>query len=276
MNSETIDLPHGYKAVVATDDCPSNPFEDWDCNPPMAVYYDRGITHPGHRAKHEPVTLRDLFDLIPAEAMGDERKRLQFIRAAGISESKLAEAIEYRNPAELELETNPEEWHETIRELLPEAPGYYGSVSEYFDAMEAAAGLAGIACHRATSRGYSQSDWAEVFIAATPAWIKETGIAPENIAAALEGSFDTYTAWAWGDCYGVSEILRPNGEEVEDGSCWGFYGREHEESGLMEHCTSMVDYDRKQRAKAATERRAYLRRERAAAMDAACRDIATV
>jgi hypothetical protein len=42
--------------------------------------------------------------------------------------------------------------------------------------------------------------------------------------------------------YGVSSIEGPNGEKIEDASCWGFYGGDHEKSGLLEHARSAIDY----------------------------------
>ncbi len=267
MNSETIDLPHGYKAEIAIDESPENPFWAFDCDPPIAVYYDRHFGHPCGR-KEDSITLADLFDLLPESRFRSRAGRGAIADAAGVDLGEV-ETPEKGN-------RTPEAWRWAIREALPETPGYYSSVSDYFDCMEAVAGLAGVPCYRGESRGYSQGDWAAVFVAATPAWAKEVGAPKESLARQCKGTFDLYTAWAWGDVYGVSEIIRPNGEEMADGSCWGFYGSDHEASGLMEHCRSIVEFDRKERAEKARSRREYLKRERREARDAACRDIATV
>lgn len=253
MNSETIELPHGYKAVIEQDLSPSNPFEDWDGNPPMAVYYDSSYRHPGSA---EPVTLEDLFDLIPEADFEDSEKRGKIISALQLTGDEITTAEETKDSGE--------SWRWALRETVPAVPGYYDREDDYFDAMEALASHIGLAHYRATSRGYSQGDFAEVFLVATPAWLEETGVSEENALPALEGMFNTYTAWAWGDVYGVAELLRPDGTEVEGGACWGFIGSDHKESGLIDHCESYVESDMREQAK-----------ESERAHEAACRDIAT-
>jgi hypothetical protein len=39
--------------------------------------------------------------------------------------------------------------------------------------------------------------------------------------------------------FGVARIISPEGDEVEDASCWGFYG-DHYTSGLMDHCREVI------------------------------------
>jgi hypothetical protein len=107
----------------------------------------------------------------------------------------------------------------------------------------------GIACHQTQSTGYCQGDSTLLLAIATPEWIAKVGAPADSLQGQLEGACDLYGAWAWGDVYGVSEIRAPgededddNGEEIEGASCWGFYGRDHEKSGLMEHSRSVIDY----------------------------------
>ena len=57
----------------------------------------------------------------------------------------------------------------------------------------------------------------------------------------MDATIELYSAWAWGDVYGVSEIVDEQGNELEDGSCWGFYGTDHEKTGLLEHAKSVID-----------------------------------
>jgi hypothetical protein len=75
--------------------------------------------------------------------------------------------------------------------------------------------------------------------------------------------------------YGVAEILRPDGTEAPDGSCWGFYGTDHEQSGLMEHCRNAVDCDMAAQERETARDMAAQEREAARALEAACRDIET-
>lgn len=269
MNSETLKLPHRYTATVEIDHSPQNPFAEWE-DIPIACFHDRSLYHPGGH-KEEPVTLADLFHRIPAGRFRTTKGRAAIASAAGID-------LDDVTPPD-RGERSPEAWKNALWEALPEQPeGYYcgwSTATAYFEAMEATARLLDIPCHFGTSNGHSQGDSVLVFIAALPEWRERVG-APKNCADQCKTTFDLYTAWAWGDCYGVASITRPDGTELEDGSCWGFYGHDHEKSGLLEHCREAVSYDRTRRAKTAANRRAYIRRERAARLDAACRDIVTV
>jgi hypothetical protein len=92
------------------------------------------------------------------------------------------------------------------------------------------------------SRGYSQGDASWVFICWTPEFEKVTGLTYNKVTESdMEGTFDLYGYWAWGDCYGFKVINKTTcdhcGEthEEELDSCWGFYGNDHFKSGLVEH-----------------------------------------
>jgi hypothetical protein len=252
MNTETLKLPHGYRAEIAIEDYPLNPFEDFETMP-IAVFDDAAIRHPAR--KGSPIDLPDLFDLLPASFFETPEGRAKICDASGVDPDELPD---------MEPDASAGEWRDAIRDALPEAPCGWGSAVEYFECMEAVAALAGVPCHRGRSTGYSQGDSALVFAAATPAWREEVG-APDDCADQCKGVFDLYSAWAWGDVYGAASIHRPDDEDVPDASCWGFYGSDHEASGLLEHCRDMVEVDRR-----------YLAKEARESMDAACRDIATV
>lgn len=137
--------------------------------------------------------------------------------------------------------------------------------------------IAGIRVYTTTVRGYCQGDWAEVLVIAPPAKIAEFGVCipelemdakadPEILKRDLErrddwvwdkvnerlmgGQADLYAAWAFGDVYGyvVEAPVRlpdpddePEWEEIEDGSCWGYYGTDHDESGLEEGAINAAD-----------------------------------
>jgi len=253
---ESIQLPHGYTAAVELDQYPSNPFEINDCEPPMAVFNDGSLTGP--TGETDPLTLADLFDRFPESDFETPARRGAIIQAAGIDKADW-------DFHDYEGEPDAEAWRWAIREELPEAPTGWNSAGEYFDRMEALCGLLGITCYNRISNGYSQSHSVRLFVAATPEWIELTGTPPEHHAGQCKAAADLYGAWAWGDVYGVSEITRPDGSEVPDAEAWGFYGSDHEASGLLEHCREAVAADR-----------AYLEREAAASHEAACRDIATV
>jgi hypothetical protein len=256
MNTETIQLPHGYTAKIATDDCPMNPYTDWDCGMPIAVFnLDR---HRGaiENYKGDELNLATLLDCLPPETWTSRQGKRAILTA--LSDILTQEEVTER------MRRYSEAFEDSIRDLVCESTPYsWGEASDYFDAMEYVAKLAGIPCFNGQSNGYSQGDSALVFVAATPEWRERVGAPLESAAAQCKAGFDLWTAWAWGDVYGVAAIIRPDGEETGE-SCWGFYGTDHEKSGLMDFCRETVESDI-----------AYLAREAAAAHDAACRDIAT-
>jgi hypothetical protein len=159
-----------------------------------------------------------------------------------------------------------------------DAPTSWRDAGEYFANMEALAAIAGLAYYSGVSSGYSQGDSARVFVALTDRWRKESGCTPDPELDRARGkaAFDLWSAWAWGDVYGVEEITRPDGEEVPVASCWGFFGRDHKASGLLDHCAGIVAFDRTRQAQESAAAHDAACREFAAAHDAACRDIVTV
>ena len=100
-----------------------------------------------------------------------------------------------------------------------------------------------------TSSGYSQGDWADVFVCWTPEFDRISGVT-YNAATikGMEAAFNLFGYWAWGDVYGY------NIEGID--SCWGFYG-DIENSGLLEAAKGMIDYhletERQKRAAKAKE-----------------------
>lgn len=82
--------------------------------------------------------------------------------------------------------------------------------------------------------GYRQGDYADVLAVATESWIKKVGAPIESIARQLENAIEVYGSWAFGDVYGY---------EIKgiDESCWGFYGSDHEKSGLLEYAKNAID-----------------------------------
>ena len=63
----------------------------------------------------------------------------------------------------------------------------------------------------------------------------------DKIVAALNAELDTYQQWANGDIFGYV-LKTPQGacdkcghQEVEEDSCWGFYGSDPLENGMIDH-----------------------------------------
>jgi len=255
MQNEITTLPHGYTAEICPDEYPENPFTSWDGNPPIAVlswqrYNARLENYDGHA-----LDLETLLDLVPAEKWQSRDGKRDIREALPFELADLwAEMIETRS------------FRGAIENLVSGlSPASWGEWVEYFDAMERLAAVAGIPCHLMQSNGHSQGHSALVFVAALPAWVAETGTEPEHQKASCESAAGLWGAWAWGDVFGVSRILSPDGEEVGGGDCWGFYGYNHEQSGLLDHCRDVVRCHCRE-----------LTKERSEAHAAACRDILTI
>ena len=62
----------------------------------------------------------------------------------------------------------------------------------------------------------------------------------EKILDYLRAEVETYDQYLTGEVYGY-KVLNPDGEDVH--SCWGFYGDDHEASGLLESAKNEIDYD---------------------------------
>ena len=249
--SEKIKLTHGYTATVEQDQFPENPFEFWDTEPPIAVMnWERGRTRLNNYDGPK-MDLEELLKLLEPRHWQHGAHRRAILACLPFENFKVEKGEDFRESVfELCHNLNPESWTEW---------------KEYFDAMEGIAELAGIPFYSTISNGYCQGHSARVFVAATPEWRELVGAPLETCEGQCKTAADMWAAWAWGDVYGVSEITAPDGEEIGDGSCWGFYGADHDASGLMEHCNAAVTADMAYRAREAKE-----------AHDAACRDVATV
>ena len=160
-----------------------------------------------------------------------------------------------------------------VDQEFPE-PSYWNCANEFFDKLESLCAIVGVACIYEQSNGYSQGDSILVFMAATPDWLKETGIAGETLEglkANLMSSYKQYSAWMWGDCYGwvVKKIHvdddgnKSYGDAID--SCWGYYTDDHDWNGLFEAGKDHVQYLIREDVK-----------EEAASFEAACRDIVTI
>jgi len=248
------DLP-GYTVTVGYDESPQNPFEAWDGEPPLASFSERW----------NGPTAEDVFECIPEAVAAKHYKKIlaaigEYVECA---EGVRADYVECRRDFGVSR-------HDALREAVRgickvDLPRGWRSAERFIDLLETLASIAGIAYLSEESTGYSQGDAARLFTFASPEWVELTGAPEDTHAAQLSAACDLWTAWAWGDVYGIAEITGPDGEEIEDGSVWGFYGSDHDASGLVDAALETIRAHERFRA-----------REAEAAHDAACRDIATV
>jgi len=78
----------------------------------------------------------------------------------------------------------------------------------------------------------------------TPRFFEITGCENEYDAnnKNLAGALRLFTSWAEGHVYGYTTTGPDDGVEGLGPDCWGFYGYGHEDSGLLEHAKSDIDY----------------------------------
>jgi len=232
-----------YKGLVIraiNDQHPSNPFEDQDGHFPMSVWVSGDLTDydkaDGGHARN------------PLHRFTDEALVHNQIHIALTLKSTVPDLIEcYGTEEPVKYSRDPGLLRDVFTQAFEDNQGFMATLDLCVPFYE----MLGIPCLRHSSRGYSQSDWAEVLIVATPEACKEFGVEP-NVEM-LKEQAKLYDAWAWGDVYGY-QIARPvldeDGEdtgEVEDvddveGSCWGFYGSDFDWSGLEEQAISSADY----------------------------------
>jgi hypothetical protein len=72
-------------------------------------------------------------------------------------------------------------------------------------------------------------------------WKRLTKKRIEKIKTYLKGEVETYDDYLTGAVYGYT--ISKDDEEIEDGSCWGYFGYDHEKSGLLETAKEVVNAD---------------------------------
>lgn len=237
MSHETIEYK-GFDIEIHLDQCAENPFEAWDCDPPIAVYYDRNIN--SYATKYGDV------NTVPTLT----REQIK---------ANITEILALTGYPHVRSLANDRFYHgASVYDLVNEAISEHVDDLGYSDRLEALCDLynmTGQAAIVRTSCGYSQRDYAEVLAVATFEFQKACGNATDYWAEpdTLEPSIDLYSAWAWGDVYGYSV------EGIEDASCYGYYGN-HETSGLLDDAKATIDWHLESERKQRTERiKTYIR-----------------
>lgn len=262
---ESLDID-GYTVHVAVDEASVNPFEDFDCEPPLLTFYDGGLAgwSRGER-DDDSIEVASLVARLP-----DKYFRLRKFREPLIDLLRF-DVEDFDRSQGFSTATRPPKWADEWRESIVcksyefGRPSYWSEAEVLFEILETLAGYLGIPCFNGVSRGYCQGDASLVLALATPEWRDLVGCSGrDRLSVAVKYAFDLYSAWAWGDVYYIRSIADPTGAEVTDISGGSFYGRDHEQSGLLETAREAV-----------TGHKEYLVKEAAEAFDAACRDIVT-
>lgn len=244
----------GYTIHAVQDESAENPFIAWDCEPPTLVYAGRrdGFSDYADGALHRP-----LAEMSDAQV---SRHWRAIAKALNVSEADHESEVREEMAAQRHNAKRGYGAAATVgavrRDLFDSAlddARQYGNGSDYLETLAALWRIAGCVAETWSAHGYSQGDWAKGLSVATPEWAKATGAPKDSHAAQMKAAGELWGAWAWGDVYGFI-CERADGDDVPDGSVWGFYGSDFAKSGLEESARYAVDYDIKRRAKARQNR----------------------
>lgn len=237
---------NGYRIRAVHDNTAENPFEAWDYNWPIAVYYDRSLTD---YEKTKGVSIRDPLSRFNDALLVMSQKHIE--QALNADRSDLINHLPDPDGRWVEDESaDPPKWITDARALRSWFEDAIGNTyaRELLDTYEGLYKILGIPCYKTTSTGYCQGDWAEVLVVATPEAQEEFGC-KEVTEADLEATADLYGYWAWGDVYGyiIEKPIFDEDGDIEDwedacdnNSCWGYYGDDHVKSGLEEAALECV------------------------------------
>jgi len=199
---------------------PENPLETWDCEPPVLVYDGRDF---------RPYGLTET----PPDLNADEVRANAPAIASFLGASTLLRSVrDFREDEDSAVDA-------VNAAINSHIEGEYKS--DQLDLLAEVWRWKGCTVYSGTRNGYSQGDSADVLVVATPDWCEKAGFTDPADAteANLSATADLYAAWAYGDVYGYS-IEDSEGEELD--SCWGYYGRDFEQSGLAEAAREFIDW----------------------------------
>lgn len=209
----------GYSIDIHYDESPGNPFTDWDGEPPIAVYDGGQITKYG-------------LDILPIFTEEDVRQNYKTMLSTLGYHGTWQGLITFARseiPIQYPLwEVLCDAYMEHITQSLN---------SERLELVEEAYKIKGYTTHRTTVTGCVQREWVEVLAVATPEWAELVGAPKDTNKRQLEYAAELYGQWAFGEVYG---FVIKQGEEILE-SCWGFFGDNFEESGLLPCARSIID-----------------------------------
>jgi len=221
---ETIEYK-GHEINIYYEEGAENPFESWDCEPDLIVLnYSYG-------GRADITTYGDTSaDYVPDLTCDEIRDYSGGITCETETKNLLNLISEYA-PNYLKSYSNAEE---AINDALQ---GYYESLnhSKRLDFLAFLYNLKGIPALFTSVHGYVQGAYAEVLVIASESFQKKAGFKPgEYKPEWLQGSADLYQSWAFGDVYWYQ--IDDDGD-----TCSGFYGLDHEKSGLLEYAKNAID-----------------------------------
>lgn len=231
MNNEVYTEEYkGLTINIMYQDQPQNPFEDWDCEPPLAVYSDRNITEYATRygeVNSVPTLTREqikanasaICDVCNVKSLRDLVREYRD-NNGGVSDSDVIYMINYG----IESIVDNNIWRNSDR----------------LDVLCDLYNMAGMPAVCSDVRGSCQGDWAKVLAVATPEFQEACGNGSDfDWIESLKGSIQLFEDWAFGNVYGY-EVLDAEGEHVD--SCWGYYGDYDADYSALSEAKSAADY----------------------------------
>lgn len=220
-NPEFVDKLRTIIKVVQ-DPCPENPFEDWDCCYPLISESGRSNTNDYSGGDID----RYLESYLSTEQVEEDMDRLLTM----MGETREDFDLDYPLADD---EYTEEERIDRLSDMLTDF------IREDIKNKVIFCVEFGIKYYKKTSTGYSQSDWADVFTCWTPEFGEICGIEYKDVTVeALEGNFELFTQWAWGDVYFY--LVEDEDGDVLD-SCSGFYGTDFKNNGMMDHIMDKIE-----------------------------------
>lgn len=230
---ETIQY-RGHTINVHHDADAGNPWTEWDGQPPMIVL---------HGGRHADFTEYGLDLSVPTLTREQIKASLPALKKAlGITGSVLKFCTDYTYLTRVNYDNATDLFNDSISEYFEQQTS-----SDKLELLASLYQAIGVPALCTSVHGSCQGDYAEVLLVATPEWVKEVGITGEYTEQALKNDAELYENWAFGYCYGYTV------DDIDDASCWGFYGYDHEKSGLLENAHNAIDCHIEQAHKARIE-----------------------
>lgn len=204
----------GIEIEIRREEWVQNPFEDWDCLHPLMAKYDGTLTD---------YSKGDITDYLSGFLTYNQTKRYQK-RLLKMMDESIEDFMEDYPSGEYDRTDMVQEY---LDEWLTDRYDNFKNMATFCEEFN-------IPYLSTYTRGYSQGDHIDLFICCTKKFEEVTGCT-EHTKKDIQSSADIYGYWAWGDVYWYSI------EETGD-SCGGFYGNDHEKSGLMEMARSSIDH----------------------------------
>lgn len=209
---ETLEY-RGHIINIYQDIINENPWQDWDCEPP--IKYKAGRNSRDYGVSN---AIREKLERF--KPMNNE----ELAKLAGVSgitlEQAQQEADEYGlTMTAILIDEIEDSWDDDDLARLAEIARVIGMPSK----------IGEICC-------YNVGVSVDYLIVLTPDWYALTGCRIDQDKSNLDGAARLFGHWVNGEIYGY----RVDGPLCDD-SCWGFFG-EPEKSGLMDTARGSIDY----------------------------------